>query len=204
MLLHLQDRDALLEAFSSAAQTSVALKIATAELPTSPAAIDSPADLKAPAQNGSAAAHHDSVDSAPGVQSAQEADSSSTSGEEDGAEQPAAHQQQHHAGHAASNIVGRAWSSAINGEEVHSAAAAPLPAPQQQRQQQLSQPGGPLQGDFLADLLTSSYTRHAPGTGDMRHDTEGWRCLETSFKVQCPARLAPLPSLCLECCRRLS
>ena len=135
MLLHLQDRDALLEAFSSAAQTSVALKIATAELPTSPAAIDSPADLKAPAQNGSAAAHHDSVDSAPGVQSAQEADSSSTSGEEDGAEQPAAHQQQHHAGHAASNIVGRAWSSAINGEEVHSAAAAPLPAPQQQRQQ---------------------------------------------------------------------
>ena len=45
------------------------------------------------------------------------------------------------------------------------------------------QDSGPARGDFLADLLSSSYTRHAPGTGDMRHDTEGWRCLETSFKV---------------------
>ncbi len=46
------------------------------------------------------------------------------------------------------------------------------------------QAAGPEQGDFLTDLLSSSYTRHAPGTGDMRHDTEGWRCLETSFKVR--------------------
>lgn len=48
------------------------------------------------------------------------------------------------------------------------------------------QDSGHAQGGFLADLLTSSYTRHAPGTGDMRHDTEGWRCLETSFKVCSP------------------
>ena len=48
------------------------------------------------------------------------------------------------------------------------------------------QDSGPARGDFLADLLSSSYTRHAPGTGDMRHDTEGWRCLETSFKVMHP------------------
>ena len=45
------------------------------------------------------------------------------------------------------------------------------------------QASSPAQGDFLSDLLSSSYVRHAPGTGDMRHDTEGWRCLETSFKV---------------------
>ena len=136
------------------------------------------------------------MDSAPGVQSAQEAISSSSSAEEAESKQPAAQQQQHHADHAASNIVGRVLTSAINHEEVPSAAAPPLPLPAPQKQQgQQPQSAGPLQRDFLADLLASSYTRHAPGTGDMRHDTEGWRCLETSFKVQRFASPARPPSL---------
>ena len=43
--------------------------------------------------------------------------------------------------------------------------------------------GGNAAGDFLSDLLSTSYVREAPGTGDMRHGTEGWRSLETSFKA---------------------
>ena len=43
--------------------------------------------------------------------------------------------------------------------------------------------GSSAPGDFLADLLSSSYVREAPGTGAMRHGTEGWRSLETSFKA---------------------
>ena len=54
------------------------------------------------------------------------------------------------------------------------------------------QASSPAQGDFLSDLLSSSYVRHAPGTGDMRHDTEGWRCLETSFKVWDPSSVVVL------------
>ena len=38
-------------------------------------------------------------------------------------------------------------------------------------------------GDFLSNLLSNSYVREAPGTGAMRHGTEGWRSLETSFKA---------------------
>jgi hypothetical protein len=47
------------------------------------------------------------------------------------------------------------------------------------------QPGG---SSFLQDLLSTSYTVQPPGTGEMRHGTEGWRSLETSFKV-CPDSL---------------
>ena len=82
----------------------------------------------------------------------------------------------------------------------HSEGAAAISAPEHAQQNQratdrhhfsqtqthsgVEQAAGPEQDDFLTDLLSSSYTRHAPGTGDMRHDTEGWRCLETSFKVR--------------------
>lgn len=62
---------------------------------------------------------------------------------------------------------------------------------------------GPAQGDFLMDLLSSSYTRHAPGTGDLRHDTEGWRCLETSFKV-IHARLFVLLAFFVLCAPQLA
>lgn len=34
---------------------------------------------------------------------------------------------------------------------------------------------------YLSDLLASSYRATLPGTGELRHDTEGWQCLETSF-----------------------
>lgn len=36
---------------------------------------------------------------------------------------------------------------------------------------------------YLDDLLASSYRHIVPGTGEMRHDTEGWKCLETSYKA---------------------
>ena len=35
--------------------------------------------------------------------------------------------------------------------------------------------------DPIASLLHQSYKTVKPGVGEMRHDTEGWRCLETSF-----------------------
>lgn len=38
--------------------------------------------------------------------------------------------------------------------------------------------------DFLASLLQQSYRVERPGTGEMRHGTEGWKCLETSFRVR--------------------
>ena len=47
--------------------------------------------------------------------------------------------------------------------------------------------GGLPQGDFVSDLLQSSYHRHRPGTGEMRHGTEGWQALETSFVVRANA-----------------
>ena len=49
--------------------------------------------------------------------------------------------------------------------------------------------GGPGGGDagggggFLESLLESSYERPTPGAGELRHGTEGWRSLETSFWV---------------------
>ncbi len=39
-------------------------------------------------------------------------------------------------------------------------------------------------GDFVTDLLQSSYKLIRPGTGEMRHGTEGWKCLETSLRVR--------------------
>ena len=38
-------------------------------------------------------------------------------------------------------------------------------------------------GGFLEHLLESSYERPTPGAGELRHGTEGWRSLETSFWV---------------------
>ena len=37
--------------------------------------------------------------------------------------------------------------------------------------------------DFLSSLLQHSYRVERPGQGEMRHGTEGWRCLETSFRA---------------------
>ena len=39
------------------------------------------------------------------------------------------------------------------------------------------------ESDFVSSLLQNSYKIQQPGSGDMRHGTEGWRCLETSFAV---------------------
>eukprot|EP00879_Flechtneria_rotunda_P017789 GHRR01018648.1.p1 GENE.GHRR01018648.1~~GHRR01018648.1.p1 ORF type:complete len:558 (+),score=195.68 GHRR01018648.1:134-1807(+) len=43
--------------------------------------------------------------------------------------------------------------------------------------------GGPGSPNLLAALLQSSYQPLVPGVGQMRHGTEGWKCLETSMKV---------------------
>ncbi|KAF6254565.1 ARM repeat-containing protein [Scenedesmus sp. NREL 46B-D3] len=43
-----------------------------------------------------------------------------------------------------------------------------------------AQSGSP---NLLAALLHSSYQPLVPGTGQMRHGTEGWKCLETSMKA---------------------
>ncbi|KAI7841245.1 hypothetical protein COHA_005082 [Chlorella ohadii] len=37
--------------------------------------------------------------------------------------------------------------------------------------------------DFIHSLLQQSYRVERPGTGEMRHGTEGWKCLETSFRA---------------------
>lgn len=37
--------------------------------------------------------------------------------------------------------------------------------------------------DFVSDLLSTSYKLRRPGIGEMRHGTEGWQALETSFVV---------------------
>jgi len=37
--------------------------------------------------------------------------------------------------------------------------------------------------DLLGDLLGAAYTAQVPGRGDMRHGTEGWKCLETSCRA---------------------
>ena len=39
-----------------------------------------------------------------------------------------------------------------------------------------------VDGDPIALLLQQSYKIVKPGQGEMRHDTEGWKCLETSFR----------------------
>lgn len=43
-----------------------------------------------------------------------------------------------------------------------------------------ARPGSP---NLLAALLQSSYQPLVPGVGQMRHGTEGWKCLETSMKA---------------------
>eukprot|EP00889_Picochlorum_renovo_P004004 jgi/Picre1/31034/NNA_006391.t1 len=39
------------------------------------------------------------------------------------------------------------------------------------------------ESDPIASLLQQSYQVVEPGKGDMRHGTEGWKCLETSFRA---------------------
>ncbi len=53
-----------------------------------------------------------------------------------------------------------------------------LPAPAE-----VEDSGGNSSPDFLNSLLQQSYRVERPGTGEMRHGTEGWKCLETSFRV---------------------
>ena len=52
---------------------------------------------------------------------------------------------------------------------------------------------GAAQGGFVSDLLQSSYYRQKPGTGEMRHGTEGWQALETSFVVSATSFPLPCP-----------
>ena len=53
----------------------------------------------------------------------------------------------------------------------------------------------------VASLLQQSYRSEPPGTGEMRHATEGWKCLETSFRALqgvmegCGAAFAPCLTL---------
>ena len=37
--------------------------------------------------------------------------------------------------------------------------------------------------ELVDSVLSNSYQRRVPGTGDMRHGSEGWHALETSCKV---------------------
>lgn len=37
--------------------------------------------------------------------------------------------------------------------------------------------------ELVDEVLSGSYQQRVPGTGDMRHGTEGWHALETSCKV---------------------
>ena len=62
-----------------------------------------------------------------------------------------------------------------------------LPAcPPARRPAEVEDSGGASGGgaDFLSSLLQQSYRVEPPGSGDMRHGTEGWKCLETSFRVR--------------------
>ena len=44
--------------------------------------------------------------------------------------------------------------------------------------------GADLPADGLVgDVLASAYTRAVPGAGELRHGSEGWRCLETAFRA---------------------
>lgn len=36
---------------------------------------------------------------------------------------------------------------------------------------------------LIQSLLSTSYAIQHPGSGELRHGTEGWQCLETSFQV---------------------
>lgn len=43
--------------------------------------------------------------------------------------------------------------------------------------------GSPGAGSLLATLLASSYQPLIPGVGQLRHGSEGWKCLETSMRA---------------------
>ncbi|KAL4425118.1 hypothetical protein ABPG77_008223 [Micractinium sp. CCAP 211/92] len=55
--------------------------------------------------------------------------------------------------------------------------------PQQDAGSEIEDSGPNSGGEFLASLLQQSYRVEPPGTGEMRHATEGWKCLETSFRA---------------------
>jgi len=40
-----------------------------------------------------------------------------------------------------------------------------------------------MPAELVSEVLNGSYQRRVPGTGDMRHGSEGWHALETSCKV---------------------
>ncbi len=47
--------------------------------------------------------------------------------------------------------------------------------------------------ELVSEVLNGSYQRRIPGTGDMRHGSEGWHALETSCKVmQCFCKGVPV------------
>ncbi|KAG2450944.1 hypothetical protein HYH02_004216 [Chlamydomonas schloesseri] len=58
--------------------------------------------------------------------------------------------------------------------------------------------GGVSAGSLVSALLKSTYRQVRPGQGEMRHGTEGWKCLETSMKALqalvegCGAAIGPL------------
>ena len=53
-----------------------------------------------------------------------------------------------------------------------------------QRREEEEQPApAEEEQDFLSSLLESSYRTLRPGEGELRHDTEGWRCLESSLRA---------------------
>ena len=71
--------------------------------------------------------------------------------------------------------------------------ATPAPKSEDQQQQQQSDTTSSL----VASLLQQTYRVERPGMGEMRHGTEGWKCLETSFRALqgimegCGAAFAP-------------
>jgi hypothetical protein len=93
------------------------------------------------------------------------------------------------------DAIATASGLAAGGEEGaapgYSLAAAP-PSP-------VGAPGGQEAGpDFIAALLRQSYRVELPGSGDMRHGTEGWCCLETSFRVRQAGEEAGRGCMCSE------
>jgi hypothetical protein len=42
---------------------------------------------------------------------------------------------------------------------------------------------GSMDNDVVSTLLATTYRPQPAGTGEMRHGTEGWKCLETSFRA---------------------
>ena len=220
IFLHVQDRDAILQASSSRSQTAqiaIALDVQISEV------------LQDAASNSAAA--HEHVQSHEPEQAATPAQGSGTSNHKDpqtnqdsrsaldvlGQMQIAAEQQDTQdtrcsargAQISPSDSAAKQRQTVVQQQKGDSASSNPTarsPATQGNREERVSsaqqdenparvgfmqrtgpqQSSSPAQGDFLSELLSSSYSRHAPGTGDMRHDTEGWRCLETSFKVWSP------------------